>query len=294
MNRYKTPLRYPGGKQRLAPFVLEVMAENGLVGGDYVEPYAGGAGVAMELLLNGDVAQVHLNDASPALYAFWKAMLEHPEEFCRRISGASLTVEEWKRQKQILAAPESADLMDLGFSLFFLNRCNRSGIPSGGIIGGLDQTGRWKMDARFTRTALIARVEAIASRRDRIQVTGMDAEDFIINVLPRLPKKSLVYLDPPYFKKANRLYLNHYTPEDHARIAKVIQKKINIPWIVSYDCAPEILSHYATCQFFLYDLQYTAGKAYRGREAFFFSDRLRLPDSSEIPALNAALQGEVA
>jgi len=294
MSRYKTPLRYPGGKQRLTPFVLEVMKANNLVGGDYVEPYAGGAGVAMELLLNGDVARVHLNDASPALYAFWQAMLDYPEEFCRRISGASLTVDEWKRQKQILASPDSADLLDLGFSLFFLNRCNRSGIPSGGIIGGLDQTGRWKMDARFTRTALIARVEAIASRRDRIQVTGMDAEDFITNYLPKVPKKSLVYLDPPYFKKADRLYLNHYTPEDHARIAKVIQKKIKIPWIVSYDCAPEILSHYSTRQFFQYDLQYTAGKPYLGREAFFFSDKLKLPDTSEIPAIQVALQGAVA
>lgn len=295
MNRYKTPLRYPGGKQRLAPFVIEIMEANDLIGGDYIEPYAGGAGVAMELLLNGDVARVHLNDASHAVHAFWKAMLDNPEEFCRRISGASLTVEEWKRQKAIMAAPGEVDLMDLGFSLFFLNRCNRSGIPSGGIIGGLDQSGRWKMDARFTRTALIARVEAIALRRDRIQVSGMDAEIYISNYLPNIPKKSLVYLDPPYFKKADRLYLNHYTPEDHARIAKVIQKEIKIPWIVSYDCAPEILSHYSTRQFFQYDLQYTAGRnPYRGREVFFFSDKVKLPELSVIPSINAALNGAVA
>ena len=294
MSRYKTPLRYPGGKQRLTPFIREVMAENNLLGGDYIEPYAGGAGVAMELLLAGDVARVHLNDASPAIFAFWRSILDETEEFCRRIACASMTVDEWRRQKAILADPANAGTLDLGFSLFFLNRCNRSGIPSGGVIGGLDQAGRWKMDARFSRRNLIARIEAIAYRRELVQVTNLDAEDFIKSVLPGMPKKSLVYLDPPYFKKAERLYLNHYTPEDHARISQVIQNKIRIPWIVSYDGAPEILAHFATRQFFMYDLQYNAGKAYKGREAFFFSDKVRIPSGSVIQAINDVLQGQGA
>jgi DNA adenine methylase len=291
MSRYKTPLRYPGGKQRLAPFIREVMAGNGLLGGNYIEPYAGGAGVAMELLLGGDVSTIHLNDASPAIHAFWWSILEETEEFCRRIAAASLTVDEWRRQKAILAATDGVGMVDLGFSLFFLNRCNRSGIPSGGVIGGLDQSGPWKIDARFSRVDLIARVEAIAFHRKKIRVTNLDAEDFIRRELPRMPAKSLVYLDPPYFNKAERLYLNHYTPDDHARLARVIQREIRIPWVVSYDNAPEILQHYATRQFFLYDLQYNAAKTYKGREAFFFSDKVRIPRESEIKAINDVLQG---
>jgi DNA adenine methylase len=267
------------------------MAENGLLGGEYIEPYAGGAGVAMELLLNGDVSMVHLNDASPAIGAFWRSILEETEEFCRRIASASLTVDEWMRQKAVLANPMGVGMVDLGFSLFFLNRCNRSGIPSGGVIGGLDQTGPWKIDARFSRMNLIARVEAIAFHRDRIRVSNLDAEAFIRGALTGMPRKSLVYLDPPYFKKAERLYLNHYTPDDHARLAKVIQREIKIPWVVSYDGAPEILEHYRTRQFFLYDLQYNAAKAYKGREAFFFSDKVRIPRESEIKAINEVLRG---
>lgn len=294
MSRYKTPLRYPGGKQRLAPFIREVMAENNLLGGDYIEPYAGGAGVAMELLLAGDVARVHLNDASPALHAFWRSILDETEEFCRRIACASMTVAEWRRQKSIMVDHANASMMDLGFSLFFLNRCNRSGIPSGGVIGGLEQSGPWKMDARFNRKTLIARVEAIAYRRDLVKVSNLDAVDFLTTKLVGMPKKSLVYLDPPYFKKADRLYLNHYTAEDHAHIAQVIQKKVRIPWVVSYDCAPEILGHYATRQFFMYDLQYNAANAYKGREAFFFSDSIRIPKGSIIQAINEVLQGYVA
>jgi DNA adenine methylase len=289
MSRYNAPLRYPGGKQKLTPFILEIMAENELVGGHYAEPYAGGAGVAVELLLSGKVSHVHLNDSCDAIYAFWRSILSKPEEFCRRISSASLTVKEWRRQKEILSRPSEFDQVDLGFSTFYLNRCNRSGILSGGLIGGLKQTGNWKMDARFSRNELIRRVEAIALRKKSITVKNLDAEKFILEHISKLPEKSLVYCDPPYFHKAQRLYLNHYNPADHLHIAQVIQK-IARPWIVSYDNAPEILECYSERRSFLYSLQYNAAKAYKGTEAFFFSDDLKLPTASSISSINAALK----
>jgi DNA adenine methylase len=289
MSRYKTPLRYPGGKQRLAPFILEVMSANDLIGGDYAEPYAGGAGVAMELLLSGQVARVHLNDSSRAVHFFWYAILNQTEDFCRRIASASLTVEEWRRQREILSRPSEFCAIDLGFSLFFLNRCNRSGIPSGGLIGGVNQTGAWKMDARFSRNELITRIEAIASKRKSITLKNWDAERFILEHVSTLPRKSLVYCDPPYFKKADRLYLNHYKAGDHERIAKVIQCKIRHPWVVSYDCAPEIMEFYSKRRSFVYDLQYNAGRVYKGKEIFVFSDKIQLPVQSIVPAVHVAL-----
>jgi len=141
MSRYKTPLRYPGGKQKLAPFILEVMKENELVGGHYAEPYAGGAGVAIDLLLSGKVSHIHLNDTCPGIYAFWRSVLTQTEALCRRISRASMTIEEWRRHKEILSRPTEHEQIDVGFSMFYLNRCNRSGIISGGVIGGLKQGG---------------------------------------------------------------------------------------------------------------------------------------------------------
>lgn len=290
MSRYRTPLRYPGGKQKLAPFIWEVLEANRLCGGHYAEPYAGGAGVAMELLLEGRVAHVHLNDSSRAIYAFWHSVLHQTQALCRRIKAASLTVTEWRRQKEILSRPSEFDLLDLGFSLFFLNRCNRSGIPSGGLIGGLDQKGKWKMDARFPRNELITRIEAIAARKRSITLKNLDAEEFIRNEITSLPRKSLVYCDPPYFRQASRLYLNHYKPADHARIAKVIQRHLRRPWIVSYDSVPEIIEFYAGQRSFLYDLQYNAAKAYKGKEVFVFSERLVLPDRSILPSIDQALK----
>ena len=192
MNRYNTPLRYPGGKQRLAPFVAEVLRSNKLLGGHYAEPYAGGAGVAIQLLLYNQVEHIYLNDSSPAIYAFWRSIQRNADEFCRRIASASLTVDEWRRQRHILKHTKDFSQIDVGFSLFYLNRCNRSGIPNGGVIGGLNQQGRWKMDARFPRNELIRRVEAVAKNRERITVTKLDAEVFIRQYVPTLPRKALV------------------------------------------------------------------------------------------------------
>lgn len=289
MAHHGTPLRYPGGKQKLAPFIREIIAENNLAGCDYAEPFAGGAGVAIELLLDGTVSAIHLNDSCRRIYAIWWAILNETEEFCRRIRNASMTVDEWRRQRDILRSKSEQKLINLAFSAFFLNRVNRSGIFNGGVIGGLDQQGEWKMDARFPRNELIRRVELIASRKCNIRIKNLDAEKFLIEYLPKLPKRSLVYLDPPYFRKADRLYLNHYAPEDHKRLAKLVQRKVKLPWLVSYDNTPEILELYSDRKSFCYFLQYNAARCYQGSEFFAFSDRLAIPKSSKLRFINAAI-----
>jgi DNA adenine methylase len=288
MNVLRTPLRYPGGKQKLAPFISEILSENDLSGGHYAEPYAGGSGVAIALLLGGRVEHIHLNDSCPRLFAFWHSVLHHTEEFCRRISSASLTVKEWRRQKEIFARPQEFDRLDIGFAMFFLNRCNRSGIASAGVIGGMDQTGPWKIDARFPRGELVRRIQAIAYKKGAITLKNWDAEKFLTKHIPTLPPNTLVYCDPPYFRKADRLYLNFYAPEDHARVAKVVQK-LRRPWIVSYDNAQAILALYCERRSFVYGLQYNASRAYKGREVFFFSDKLTLTRTSALPAINQVI-----
>jgi DNA adenine methylase len=289
MSTHQTPLRYPGGKQRLSPFIAELLTENKLVGGHYAEPYAGGAGVAIELLLNDIVSHVHLNDSSLPVYAFWNSVISQPEELCRRTRSASLTVEEWKKQREIIRHPENHTEIDLGYSVLYLNRCNRSGVLTGGVIGGLDQTGKWKIDARFPRNELIRRIENIAARKNAITLRNWDAEKFILEHIPTLPSKTLVYCDPPYFAQSSRLYLNQYKAEDHARIAKVIQKKLARKWVVSYDSAPEIQNYYHDRQSFLYYLQYNASRTYKGQEIFIFSDGLKVPGKSSISYINDAI-----
>lgn len=290
MGKYKTPLRYPGGKQKIAPFVIEILKENNLVGGHYVEPYAGGAGVAIELLLSDMVSHIHLNDSSLAVFSFWHSILNETDKFCHRISRVPLNINYWKTQRDIFNDPKNAECFDLGFATFYLNRCNYSGILSAGVIGGLNQNGKWKMDARFSRNELIRRIESIAEKKRHIHLRNWDAERFIVEYLPKLPYKTLVYCDPPYFNKAEKLYQNHYTPEDHAHISKVIQNKIKHHWVVSYDCNVSILTHYQQCKHFIYSLQYSAASSYKGREVFIFSDNLTIPNESSVPYINQGLE----
>lgn len=290
MARYGTPLRYPGGKQRLSPFIDELLECNGLVGGHYAEPYAGGAGVAIELLLSGRAAHVHLNDSSIHIFAVWHSITTDPEGFCRQISAASLNIEDWKRHREVVRHPHEHHLSELGFSTFYLNRCNRSGVLTAGVIGGLAQVGRWRIDARFPRNELVRRVETIAAKAECISVTNMDAEVFICEHVPaHLPSNSLVYCDPPYYERAERLYLNTYAPHDHVRLARVIQNQLTRRWLVSYDGHPDIVALYAGRRKFEYSLQYSATKSYRGREIFIFSDGLVIPQRSRVAEVDNAL-----
>ncbi len=131
-----TPLRYPGGKAKLSAYVKSLMKENALLDGEYVEPYAGGAAIALELLFHEYVSRIHINDVSKPLHAFWKSVLDHTEELCRLVMKTPLTVEQWDKQRRILDFPEGHSTLELGFATFFLNRTNRSGILNGGIHRG--------------------------------------------------------------------------------------------------------------------------------------------------------------
>lgn len=276
MSRYKTPLRYPGGKQRLSPFISEILQAN-KVNGHYIEPYAGGAGVAIELLLSGQVKHIHLNDSDFGIYAFWYCVINRTQELCKLISKASLTIKEWRYRQAIVNKCDKRRILELGFSIFYLNRCNRSGVLSAGVIGGLNQKGNYKMNARFNKNDLIQRIESIALLKDKIFVTNFDAEYYINNYIPNLPSNSLIYLDPPYYEKGAELYLNAYKKKDHTDLSKTIQKSIKHKWILSYDGVPDIVNLYRKRRHFTYDLQYTAAKVYKGKEIFIFGDNIKLP-----------------
>lgn len=273
-----TPLRYPGGKGKLAGFVKRLIEINGLLDCEYVEPYAGGAAIGLELLFHEYASRIHINDISRPIYSFWRSVLHHTDDFARLVRDTRLTVPSWDRQKKILANSDDHDDLALGFATFFLNRTNRSGILNAGIIGGRDQTGPWKIDARYNAVELVRRVEAIASLRKRIQLTRQDARKFLTNRLKTLPAKSLIYLDPPYYVKGKDLYYHFYKHADHCTIAQLVREGISAQkWIVSYDNAPEIRKMYRGCESIVYSLGYSARDVRQGAEVMFFSDGLAVP-----------------
>lgn len=272
-----SPLRYPGGKGKLAAFVADVVKINKLSDGLYVEPYAGGAAVAWELLLTGVVRDVAINDISWPIYAFWKSVLERTNELISMIRDTPVTVETRMRVKEAFMRSHLNQL-DMAFAIFFLNRTNRSGILNGGMIGGKEQKGRWKIDARYNKEELVDRIARIARMRRRISVTNMDAVDFLREKSVRWNKKTLVYLDPPYFDKGPDLYPNFYKHGDHAGVASAVRELDGIPWIVSYDDVRPIHNLYAGSTWLQYTIGYSARARVRGREAMFSSPGLTLPN----------------
>lgn len=285
-----TPLRYPGGKQKISDFIAEIIVQNKMQGCHYVEPYAGGAGVALAMLFRGLAAQIHLNDLCPPLYCFWKSVLAETDEFCRRIEDAELTVDEWRIHRETIKQPKQHPTMDVGFSFFYLNRCNRSGIANGGLIGGLRQDHpQWNMNARFNKAELIRRVESIGRKKRYIKLKNWQADRFMLQYVHKLPDNSLIYCDPPYYHKADRLYMNYYKPADHETVSRIVQHNLSHRWIVSYDNCPEIGALYHGQKSFAYTLQYNAASARKGSEVFFFSPRVKLPGESKVACIQAAL-----
>lgn len=273
-----TPMRYPGGKAKLAAYVKRLMEQNRLLDGEYVEPYAGGAAIALELLFHEYVSRIHINDVSRPVQAFWRSVLNHTEKLARLVIDTPLTVDAWDKQKQVMENPADHDDLALGFATFFLNRTNRSGILNGGIIGGRDQTGPWKIDARYNARELVNRIESIADMRSRIRLTRQDALRFLKSGVAKWPEKTLIYLDPPYYVKGRDLYYDFYEPRDHASVADFVKTGIRRQrWIVSYDNAPPIRELYKGVPHIVYDIGYSARSASQGSEVMFFGDGLKVP-----------------
>lgn len=275
-----TPLRYPGGKSKLGPYLSDVVRENKLISATYAEPYAGGAGAALYLLFRGYANRLQLNDIDHGVVAFWRAVLSHTERFAEEISKVPLSVAEWDRQKEVVRSAKAG--FDLGFAFFYLNRTNRSGIMNGGVIGGREQRGRWRMDARFNREELAARVRAVGAMRRSISVTRLDALEFI-DELASGWGQHLTYLDPPYFAKGQDLYPNFYSPEDHAAIASRLHR-FRQPWIVTYDDCPEIRALYSGSHALAGELSYSAREVRRGREVLLFGGGLAPVNASPAAA----------
>lgn len=275
---FNTPLRYPGGKGRLGPWLAQVLRHNKISGGWYVEPYAGGAGAALYLLTHGYVERIVINDADPVIYSFWKSVTERNQALIKLIRTTPVTMKTWEKQKEILAAPENHDLLKVGFAAFFLNRTNRSGILEAGVIGGKDQTGPYKIDARYNIDALVHRIENIGNLAPRMTVLGMDALDLLMDSAPGFPKKCLVYLDPPYYVKGSQLYRNHYTHDDHAAIAYCVGRA-KYPVLVTYDNSQEISDLYSGMDTQQFSLHYSTHLARPKATELLFYKNLQLPNS---------------
>lgn len=277
-----SPLRYPGGKGKIAPLIRLIIEEQGLIGKTYIEPFAGGAGVALYLLENEVVDQIIINDYDKGIYSFWRASLFETDRFIKDILEVPLNIDEWKRQRDIVFNKSNKYSYELGFATFYMNRTNRSGIIKGGVIGGISQGGSWKMDARFNRENLVERISKISRKKAKIKLYNKDINTIINTYIPQYGNDAFVYFDPPYFNKGKDLYLNFFDYNDHIRIEREISKNVNCNWIITYDDTPEIVSIYDGYCIKKFDLNYCVSDKKKASELLIYKDGTVLPSIEKL------------
>jgi DNA adenine methylase len=280
MPEFASPLRYPGGKAGLSPLLARIIQLNDQQDGIYAEPYGGGAGAALRLLFGEYVSRILINDLDSCVVAFWRAILNQTKKFLEMLDGVPVTLDEWHRQRAIYLQSNRHSQLSVGFATFFLNRCNRSGIiVDGGPIGGTSQKGTWKIDARYYRETIRQRIEKIASYKDPISVSNLDAIDFLKTVVSPLSEhaKVFVYLDPPYYRKGDFLYLNSYSEADHAELSTYVVCAHKYRWLISYDNVAPIRRLYRGLRQVSFRLRYTAYERRTGKELLICRPELMIP-----------------
>lgn len=273
---YLSPLRYPGGKARLAPYLARVLAAQSSTIDTYCEPYAGGAGAGLQLLADGHVSKLIINDLNPGVAAFWRSAFFKTDALIESIADCTVDIHNWHEQRAIYLDPSKYDDLKLGFATFFLNRTNRSGILSARPIGGLDQTGNWGIDARFNKPDLVRRLKYLRTLASQVSVREEHAIE-LIRTLGRRRRPVLLYVDPPYVVPGEELYMTDHSWPEHQRLERVLTKSPH-PWILTYDADKRTRDLYRDFRCLRFGISHTAHVQKIGREFMFFSKRLRVPD----------------
>ena len=285
MPQTRTPLRYPGGKSQLAKFIMHTIEFNNLTDSIYCEPFCGGSGVAISLLLRNQVSSIILNDLDTAIYSFWRAVLTETDRLTERINTVRVTMNTWHRQKNVfLNLRDNRDYsFELAFATFFLNRTNRSGIITGGPIGGYEQDSDYKLGCRFNKSDLIKKIKNISVHREQIQLYHLDAIDLIHEVLLRqAPNRLFIYFDPPYYVQGKKLYKDSFDDEMHGSLAEAIHELNDYHWIATYDDVKRIRELYNDLQIREYSIRYSANEKRQAKEIFFCSPATRVEDYDKV------------
>jgi DNA adenine methylase len=285
-----SPLRYPGGKGKMASFLEKTILLNSLEDSTLVEIYAGGAGASLNLLVNGVCKKLILNDFDPHIYAFWKVLFFETDDFLRKINDTIVSIKNWHEQKEIYTSHNNYSDLDVAFSTFYLNRTNRSGIlAKAGPIGGYDQKGNYKLDVRFNKLELNKRIGTIAKFSDKVEIHNKDGIELVKELYGTKKEKYFIFLDPPYYNQGKNLYLNFYNNDDHLKLARILKLYNNQNWLLTYDNCLEIKEMYKRFRSSDINMTYTLQDKKQAKEIMIVSDSLHLPKTMKLGSNNMSL-----
>lgn len=287
--RYASPLRYPGGKARMAPWLADVFETLHwpMDVEVWLEPFGGGAGAALSALMDDRVPEAWIVEANPALAAFWTTVMEDGPALALRIETTVPDLQLFEESKAAVSAAlagEPVDTFDLGLAAFILNRCSRSGIilPNVGPIGGKAQAGPDTIGARFNAGALAERIRAVHALGTRFKVFAGDG----IGFLEDLPESGIndevfCFVDPPYIGVGNDLYAIGMDDDLHRRLAAALNK-LTAPWLLTYDVHHQVPSLYPGRPVVRFDIPHTAGSSRIGSEYLVLGPGMGVPDTNPL------------
>lgn len=281
-----SPLRYPGGKAKLSRFMALFIVSNKLDGCTLIEPFCGGAGGTLPLLISGLIDKLVLNDLNPCIASFWRCLVKDTDSLISLIQSEAVNLEAWHHWRNIYHNHEGHTDLEKGFSAFFLNRTNRSGMLHAGPIGGRIQSHEnYTIDCRFNKETLIKRIELIAQFANKIKVTENDA----CISLNRRTEDEFIYADPPYVQEGRNIYNKFsFTEKDHTRFSRKIMRS-KAHWLLSYDNHPLIHQLYSSSGMNIIELSYAINKARIGRELLIASANSRQPNLQNLEQVDIQL-----
>ena len=270
-----SPFRYPGGKGFLTPYLEDQIRQRfGANKPTYAEPFCGGAGSALNLLVDGSVGHLHLNDADYRIFSAWKAMIRETDRFLERLQNVKPNLETWEDSLQKLhEKPTSRYSFEVGFAAFFINRTSRSGVVLGsGPIGGYNQDGNWKIDARFNKAGLSERIRRIGNLSDSISLSCLDGLEFCRQLeKEKCLDATFLFVDPPYVHAGGRLYHDGMNLAKHDALAEWLLSGVAPHWLLTYDDHQVVRENFATMQEHRIQVRYSLGKRRLEKELMYMT-----------------------
>ncbi len=283
--RYLSPLRYPGGKARMAGWLSAMVdLQVGWLDADVlVEPFAGGLGAGLALLDQRMVSEVWFCEANDALRALWQAILDDLEEVAGRVAKlGTVTLRDYDAAVDLIGHPGEATQIDVAVAALLVNRCSRSGMvsPRVGPIGGRHQQGRWKINDRFDPAGIAARLRLLAPLTGRMRLLGEDGIECIeqLDGEAGVEDEVMLFVDPPYLGQGQRLYRHGGDENMHHRLAEAL-RSTPARWALTYDDHPAAFELYEGFRKGRYSWRQTANRARSDAELLIVSDSLVVPDT---------------
>lgn len=235
-----SPFRYPGGKTKLLPALMEQLSEFiSNPEGTFADVFVGGGSVLLEVARQYPQINLYANDKDYWVYCFWKVVADSDSkklEELLRLMEAKPTLELFYKLRE----ENTKDEIRCAYKAIFFNRTTFSGIFYSGPIGGKEQKSKYTIDCRYNYKKLKNKIlECHHLLTGRTSVSNQDCLDFCRDHL----HDCTLYLDPPYYHKGDILYIEKMSSNEHTKLAEFLDKAEK-NWVLSYDDCVEVRELY--------------------------------------------------